>query len=321
MLKLADKWIWDSWPVHDGEDHHLFYLQASNAHGHPDLRHHNATIGHAVTQDYRTWKVLPDALAPAAGPAWDDLSVWTGSIVRGDAGSWHLFYSGVARADGASVQRIGRADSADLITWQRHDSPPIQADPRWYETVDSGNWREEAWRDPWVLRDPDGDGWHMLVTARARRGSRFSRGVIGHAHSSDLVEWQAKAPLTERAGFGHMEVPQVAQVDGRHVLVFCCMGVDADARRRAQSGAGGMWSAPAAGPLGPFDLSRCEPFPDPSLYAAHIVPLGDDGHGLLGFTNMLGTDFVGAIPPPTPVRLTSRGVLEPVRTDRRGPAR
>jgi beta-fructofuranosidase len=77
--------------------------------------------------------------------------------------------------------------------------------PRWYETYDPNSWREEAWRDPWVFRDPGGDGWHMLVTARVRHGPPLSRGVIGHARSADLERWEVGPPLTEPAGFGQME--------------------------------------------------------------------------------------------------------------------
>ena len=83
-----------------------------------------------------------------------------------------------------------------------------------------------AWRDPWVLADPDGDGWHMLVTARACDGPADQRGVIGHARSHDLVHWQAQPPADRRPGegFGYLEVPQVEVVGGRPVLVFSCLG-------------------------------------------------------------------------------------------------
>ena len=310
MLTSAHSWIWDSWPVDDGEDHHLFFLQAPRSLPHHDLRHRHASVGHAVSTDYEHWRLLPDALTPAAGPAWDDLAIWTGSTVRGDSGSWHLFYTALSRSDGGTVQRIGRADSDDLLRWRRHGSQPlVRADPRWYETLDLGSWREEAWRDPWVFRDPSGDGWHMLITARVRHGAPDSRGVIGHARSADLLGWEVQPPLTEPAGFGQIEVPQVTTVDDRTVLTFCCLAADLSEARRARTPAVGMWSAPAASPLGPFDLSAATPFEDPALYAAHLVTLDGDRHGLLGFTYMRGGAFVGEIPAPVPVRLSPRGTI------------
>ena len=309
MLRIADTWVWDSWPVDDGPDRHLFFLQAAR-HGHPDSRHWRATVGHAVSPDHRRWTVLPDALSPAPAPAWDDLAIWTGSVVRGDGGIWHMFYSAVSRAENGRVQRIGRADSEDLVGWRRAGPGPlVRADPRWYETLELQAWREEAWRDPWVFRDPAGDGWHMLITARVREGASLGRGVIGHARSGDLDRWEVQPPLTGPAGFGHLEVPQVAEVDGRAVLVFCCGAADLDEERRATTPDVGMWSAPAAGPVGPFDLGAAAPFEDPSLYAARLVRTDDGGPGLLGFRNLVGGVFAGEIPPPTPVRLTDAGVL------------
>ena len=69
-LRLADKWVWDSWPFTDGQgSHHLFYLQADRSLPHPDQRHWNPSIGHAVSTDYRTWTVLPDVIAPSETPA------------------------------------------------------------------------------------------------------------------------------------------------------------------------------------------------------------------------------------------------------------
>src|SRR5690606_19339933 len=44
-LALPDRWVWDFWFAHDGDDVHVFYLQAPRALGDPDRRHHNATIG------------------------------------------------------------------------------------------------------------------------------------------------------------------------------------------------------------------------------------------------------------------------------------
>ena len=49
-----DHWLWDFWFARDGDDVHVFYLQAPRSLGDPELRHHNATIGHAVSRDLRT---------------------------------------------------------------------------------------------------------------------------------------------------------------------------------------------------------------------------------------------------------------------------
>jgi beta-fructofuranosidase len=104
------------------------------------------------------------------------------------------------------VRRIGLATSTDLLTWRRHSgSPVLEADQRWYERLGDSTWRDEAGRDPWVFPDPDGDGWHMLLTARAKESPVDDRGVIGHARSADLVRWEAQPPLTPPGcGFGQL---------------------------------------------------------------------------------------------------------------------
>ena len=310
MLYLRDRWIWDSWPIDDGDDHHLFYLQAPRHIGDPHLRHWQATVGHAVSTDYEHWTVLPDALGPTEAPAWDDLAIWTGSVVRGDAGSWHLFYTAISSREGGRIQRIGRADSDDLITWRRYgDRPLLEADPRWYETLELMSWREVAWRDPWVLRDPSGDGWHMLLTARVRYGPRLTRGVIGHARSADLVRWVVQPPLTRPSGFGQMEVPQVSYLEGKAVLTFCCLAKDITEQRRRITPKVGMWSAGGGSLLGPFDVDGAAPFDDTSIYAAHLVGLDTDRPAMLGFRYEEDGVFVGAIPAPIPVRLTPSGTV------------
>lgn len=176
MLRLPDVWVWDFWLADDGARHHLYYLKASRALGDPDRRHWNVTVGHAVSEDLVTWEEVADALAPGPPGAFDDKTTWTGSVVRADDGTWRMFYTGASAADGGLKQRVGVATSTDLYTWHKRDGPVLESDPRWYERLPDAQWPDEAWRDPWVFRDPAGDGWHMLITARAAAGPPTSAG-------------------------------------------------------------------------------------------------------------------------------------------------
>jgi beta-fructofuranosidase len=302
LLRLPDHWVWDSWYVHDGSRYHAFFLRASRALLDPERRHHRASIGHAVSTDLREWTVWPDALVHSDGPAWDDLATWTGSVVRGPDRSWHLFYTGASRAEQGRVQRIGQAVSSDLLTWHRSDHSVLEADARWYEVVDDDGAAEVSWRDPWVLPDPDGDGWHMLITARVPDGDRLGRGVIGHARSDDLMSWTVGPPLTEPAGFRWLEVPQVADVDGQSLLVFSCVPADLAERRRAGDAAGAVRAAPGDGVLGPFDLDAARSFPDPTLYAGRVIGDVAGGWSLMGFRNVDGGRFCGELTDPVSVR-------------------
>ncbi len=250
-LHFDDRWVWDFWLVRDGADHHVFYLQASHAIGHPDERHWNVSIGHAVSSDLREWRVLPDALHPGPEPSWDDASTWTGSVVRHD-GAWHLLYTGTSHADGRLVQRVGLATSTDLTTWTKHPGSVLEADPRWYETLDLTAWHDQAWRDPWVFRDERDGRHHALLTARARSGDPTGRGVVGHAVSDDLVHWDVLPPVTEPMGFGQLEVPQVVQDGERWYLVFCSDVETQGEQRRATGPGTGTYYLVGDSPTGPF---------------------------------------------------------------------
>jgi len=72
--------------------------------------------------------------------------------------------------------------------------------PALVREVLDGHWYDEAFRDPWVFAHPDGDGWHMLITARANHGDVVDRGVVEHAWSADLESWELREPLSWPGG-------------------------------------------------------------------------------------------------------------------------
>jgi beta-fructofuranosidase len=310
MLRLPDAWVWDFWLADDGDRYHLFFLSASRALQDERRRHRRATIGHAVSDDLRNWSQVRDALAAADGPAFDDLATWTGSVVRGHDDLWWLFYTGVTVVDGLLLQTVGAATSTDLEVWHKEPtSPLVTADGRWYERQverigPRGDvWHEEAWRDPWVFPDPGGDGWHMLITARANHGPADDRGVIGHAVSPDLHRWEVRPPLSKPgSGFGHLEVPQVASVEGRAVLLFSCLAPQLSAAQRGSGATGGVWSVPTDSPTGPFDVASAHPLTDDALYAGRLVHDRSGQPALLAFRYYdESRQFVGELSDPMPV--------------------
>jgi beta-fructofuranosidase len=302
VLRLDDRWVWDFWLARDGDDHHLFFLQADRALVDENRRHVAASIGHAVSSDLTTWEILPDALHPGAPGAWDDLATWTGSVVRHD-GSWHLFYSAVGTADSSRVQRVGAAISDDLITWRRHGANPlIAADGRWYDRSVAAD--DEPWRDPWVFRPPGSADHLALITARASDG----RGTIALARSADLAHWTVCPPLYTADAFGELEVPQIVSVDGRWFLVF---SVPAHAHG---GGGSAVFHVAGDGPTGPF-AGRPEPFPavvsGAELYAGRLVEHAEGSWWYLA-TRVRDGDgrFLGELSDPMPVRASRDGVLE-----------
>ncbi|WP_293995631.1 hypothetical protein [Sphaerotilus sp.] len=329
MLALQDQWIWDFWTLRVGESGdsdetcwHIWFLKADKALGDESLRHWNVTQGHAVSTDLVNWTHLGTCLSPAASPAWDDKTVWTGSVVRDDAGGWHQFYTGTGSAENGRRQRIGRATSVDGHHWQRVGDglvldlvagDPVSALYEEYVLPDGGPWDGRAMRDPWVMRDPDGDGWLMYFTARVPDGDELNtRGAIGLARSPDLQNWTLCPPVFA-GDFGQLEVPQVLEIGGRWYCFFCNAGEhwsqDYAARHLAASGQPPVWGTHylmAEHPLGPWRVGPA-PFLDGDVpcrrYAGRIVET-DSGPALMAF-NYWQTDgtFAGTVCDPMPLRV------------------
>ncbi len=303
MLRIDDHWAWDFWLADDGEQYHVYFLKAPMSLGDPNQRHWNVRVGHAVSRDLVDWSVVGDAFGPSDEPAFDDYTTWTGSVVRADDGTWCMFYTGASRAEQGLKQRIGLATSADLHTWQKPGRDAlVSSDPRWYEQLGDGPWPDEAWRDPWVFRDPAGDGWHMLITTRARAGAVDQRGVIGHARSRDLLAWEVMPPPSAPGvGFGHLEVPQVATVGGRSVLIFSCLSTELSDERRAAGERGGVWLLEPDNPLGPYQPAAARRITDESLYSGRLIQDRSGAWVMLAFHyNDDDARFVGHISDPTP---------------------
>jgi beta-fructofuranosidase len=119
--------------------------------------------------------------------------------------------------------------------------------------------------DKWVWGLFYGD-FHALITARVNHGPPDGCGAIGHARSDDLIRWDVLPPLAEPGDFGHMEVPQLTEINGRYYLLLCAGANVHSGRRRQRTSlepATGTHYMVADHPLGPF---RCatelsDPFP------------------------------------------------------------
>ena len=300
MLRLEDHWVWDSWHVQDDRRlRHVFFLRASRALLDPDRRHHRASIGHAVSTDLRSWRSSPTRSCPPTPRAGTTSPPGPEASCEGLTDRWYLFYTGVSRAEKGLVaaHRTRHLRRPPRLAPVRHRTAARARSDAGTRPSTSTHWYEQAWRDPWVFADPSGDGWHMLITARANHGPASGRGVIGHARSSDLVTWTVQPPLTNPAGFGHLEVPQVAVVDGHPLLLFCTNAVT------RQSGTDDrIWFTPGPTVNGPWDLASARPFPHPHLYAPRLVPDIDGTPALIGFLDHVDGVFAGELTDPIRVR-------------------
>jgi len=321
VLALKDHFVWDSWYVRDGDTWHGYFLKAPRSIGDPELRHFNVSYGHATSTDLINWTHLGTCFAPSAvAGAWDDYTTWTGSVVRGDDDLWHLYYTGSKRAEDGLYQRIGHATSTDLHNWARvGDGLVLDLDgpnADYYEADHaSGLWHDRAMRDPWVMKDPESDGWLMYFTARSAGVSEPNAGgCIGFATSPDGYQWALQPPVFT-GGYGQLEVPQVFAVDGQWYCLFCT-SAKYFSKAQAETTQGG----PVTGthylvgdsPRGPWRIAPG--FLDGDLpcrrYAARILDT-ESGLVILGFADRPdGSEFIGHVMDPEPVFVDTNGLLK-----------
>jgi beta-fructofuranosidase len=267
-----------------------------------------------VSSDLRSWTILPDALHPGPEGSWDDLATWTGSAIGYD-GRWYMLYTGINRSERGLIQRIGLAVSDDLSQWEKHPANPVlEADPRWYELLDPARWRDQSWRDPWLFRHPGDGSFHVLITARSRAGASDGAGVVAHARSLDLVDWEVLPPLTAHGEFAQVEVPQLVRLNGRYEILVSCLAEDHSRDRITRLGTRGQTGtfvfsseqllgpySNAEGPLAPPDG------PLGTLYAGKLVEYELGGWGFMAFRGNGDRDFLGELTDPLPVREDADG--------------
>lgn len=298
------------WFAHDGDRHHVYYLQAPRDLDDPEDRHDLAEVGHATSVDLQEW--TEHGVVFTAGPAgsWDDRSIWTGSVLARPDGL-HLFYTSTSRAEDGAVQRIGHAVSHDFHTFTRvTDRPIVEADPVWYEAAD-GPYGEVHWRDPWAL-DVAGRV-HLYVTARVTDGPWDGRGTIGLASSDDLHSWTVHPPICDTGDFWVLEVPQVLHRGGRWWLIASTRGEWHSRSRLARAGqvpgdggaVSGLVAYVAERPTGPYRPARDDFVVGDvagTYHTARIVPT-PDGDRLVAARFLCDDgDFLGALSDPAPVR-------------------
>ena len=274
-----------------------------------------SAYGHATSRDLVEWEHLGTCFAPNEGNAWDDYTTWTGSVVRGDDHRWHMFYTGTSKAGDGKHQKLGHAVSDDLHNWERVGTGLILDRDARYEEFEEDRWHDRAFRDPWVIRDPEG-GWLMFFTARdASVDEKLEAGAIGFATSDDLYSWTLQDPVYT-GGFGELEVPQVFEWDGQWYCLFCTAG-----RFWSDQATSTIGEPPRTGthyligetPRGPWRIA-----PGPMLdgdhpgrrYAARIADTGQEKQ-LLGFlmTDPETGHFPGVIADPEPVERKPDGRL------------
>ena len=158
--------------IHDGTQFHMWY-EGWDA----DLI---SRVGYATSPDGSVWSEYlgnPVMDAGASGE-WDDWGPEPSSVIV-DANGYKMWYSS-SSTSGDPGGRVGYAESADGITWTKHQGPVLEPST---EGWDSGS----LWH-PMVIFD--GSAFHMWYTGRDVAFGDFEDGAsIGYASSADGLAW------------------------------------------------------------------------------------------------------------------------------------
>ncbi|MFF7472745.1 mucin-1 [Streptomyces sp. NPDC008092] len=262
------------------------------------------SYGRATSTDLVGWQPAGTAFGNGLPGRFDQQAVWTMHPVRHDTGvgsgsgsGMAMFYTGVSGlTDGGwPLQSVGLAysDRTDGTGWRRHGTGPVvEADARWYRTGE-----RMGWRDPFVVRDDESDGWVMVVCAADASLPVEVSGCVAWATSDDLEHWTVHPPLISPGDVDELECPILERLDDGSWLLIGSIG----ATRGFES-----WTAPRLrgpwtrrGPLGPTGsyAPRVIAAPDGSRVLLHTTPRrvgltdsGDRCRGMLAQPKSLVVD-------------------------------
>ena len=310
-LRLPDKWVWDFWLARDAQQHHVFYLQAPRSLGGRELRHHNASIGHAVSSDLRRLARPPRRAPPGARGQLGrprHLDRQRDRARRPLAHALHRHQPQRTRADPAHrARRLGRPrplDEAPGEPGPRGRRPLVRAarpDPLARPVLA----RPVAVRRPGStarFHVPD----HRAVPRRRADGA----GVVAHARSRRPRRLGGPAAAHPAGRLRPGRVPAARPLDGRYRILFSCLG------RRPLGGAQRNGSGRrrhrhvrllrATSSTVPIRRARRRS-PHPTalgpLYAGKLVESESASWAFMAFRGAGDRDFVGELTDPLPLQI------------------
>ncbi|GAA3820740.1 hypothetical protein GCM10022403_062710 [Streptomyces coacervatus] len=229
------------------------------------------SYGRATSADLVAWRPEGTAFGNGLPGRFDQQAVWTmHPIAYGDGMA--MFYTGVSglTADGWPLQSVGLAysDRTDGTGWRRHGTGPVvEADARWYRTGE-----RMGWRDPFVVRDDESDGWVMVVCAADASLPVEVSGCVAWATSDDLEHWTVQPPLISPGDVNELECPVLERLDDGSWLLLGSIGSTRGFEAWTAPRLRGPWTR--RGPLGPTGsyAPRVITAPDGSRVVLHTTP-------------------------------------------------
>lgn len=239
--------------------YHVFFLDYRAEyfnHTPPGARH--TTWAHLTSVDLVHWQQCPVAIRPGLEGEVDSGSCATGSVFAHD-GQFHILYTGrYFTTEGKRRETICHAISTDLMHWVKDPETPIaRPDPRQYSL--------EHWRDPYVFWNVKTREFWMLVTAELADGPVGHRGCLALLTSTNLRDWEHRAPFWSPSLHIHHECPDVFCWRGWWYLLYSAEGKTIYRMARQ--------------PTGPWRSAQVDTFDDRFFYAAKTA--GDENRRIL----------------------------------------
>ncbi|GAQ61099.1 mucin-1 [Streptomyces scabiei] len=254
------------------------------------------SYGRATSADLVGWRPEGTAFGNGLPGRFDQRAVWTMHPFRHGAGM-AMLYTGVGglTPEGWPLQSVGLAysDRTDGTGWRRHGtSPVVEADPRWYRTAD-----RMGWRDPFVVRDDEGDGWAMVICASDASLPVEVSGCVALATSTDLEHWTVHPPLLSPGDVDELECPVLERLDDGSWLLLGSIGATRGFEAWTAPRLRGPWTRRGTlGPTGAY-APRVIAAPDGSRVVLHTTPRrvgltdsGDHCRGMLAQPKSLVTE-------------------------------
>ncbi|MEU1318430.1 mucin-1 [Streptomyces tibetensis] len=243
------------------------------------------SYGRATSADLVRWEPQGTAFGNGLPGRFDQQAVWTMHAFPHGPGMAMLYtaVSGLTPG-GWPLQSIGlaRSERTDGTGWHRHGTGPVvEADGRWYRTGE-----RMGWRDPFVVRDDESDGWVMLVCAADASLPVEVGGCVAWATSDDLEHWTVHPPLVSPGDVDEFECPVLERLDDGSWLLLGSIGATRGFEAWTAPRLRGPWTR--RGPLGPTGAyaPRVVAAPDGSRVVLHTAPrrvgLSDTGERCRG---------------------------------------
>jgi len=310
MYSPNNKILWDSWLIKVNDTYHVFYLQAFPTKNTENRHDNNVSIGHAVSIDLKNWKELPTALEPGKGDEWDNLSLWTGSVIK-KGNVYYMFYTGRNKKQ-PNIQKIGMAASVDLINWKKKPNPILEANEKYYQINSEKNKLGTigTWRDPYVFQDPVTNKYYMTISAREKSEKREYNGCIAIAKSDNLLKWNILPPILAPKVFDEMETSQVIFHKGIYYLFFSTYNDSHEPHfAKNNESLGGLhcyYSKNLFGDYKPVKNNGVVIGNEKKIYDIRLLHDKDDSFTAIGWLNETKTgEFVGKLSSPFKIKINS----------------